>query len=195
MKNISNYGMLIRLPQKRQQFHIMREKHALESILTSPPTKDEIIKLVSCGVFSAIGVIKYIADFEVIEHMDVSSFAVGAKHAETLSVLHDQGRIKTARFFVGNIMKTDGNRDGNRIDRSAALNNVCEKCGWNQIVCKNHSKIILMKTAKNYYVVETSSNLNENPKFEQFSFENNKTLYEFYREFFNELEAIEDGEA
>jgi hypothetical protein len=30
-------------------------------------------------------------------------------------------------------------------------------------------------------VIETSSNLNENPKIEQFSFENDAELFEFYR--------------
>ena len=44
-----------------------------------------------------------------------------------------------------------------------------------------------METKKNYYVVETSSNLNENPKIEQFSFENDKELFLWYEEFFKEL--------
>ena len=56
----------------------------------------------------------------------------------------------------------------------------------------NHSKIILAKTKHNFYVIETSSNLNENPKIEQFNFENSKRLYEFYLLLFKEL--IQNGE-
>lgn len=44
-----------------------------------------------------------------------------------------------------------------------------------------------MKTPKNYYVVETSSDLNENPKMEQFSWKNDKELYNWYLELFIEL--------
>nr|DAI82559.1 MAG TPA: hypothetical protein [Caudoviricetes sp.] len=44
-----------------------------------------------------------------------------------------------------------------------------------------------MKTEKNFYVVETSSNLNENPKMEQFSFENDKSLFDWYKKLFIEL--------
>lgn len=46
-----------------------------------------------------------------------------------------------------------------------------------------------MRTSENYYVLETSSNLNENPKIEQYSFENNKELYLFYYEFFEKLKG------
>ena len=45
-----------------------------------------------------------------------------------------------------------------------------------------------MRTKENYYVLETSSNLNENPKIEQYSFENSKELYDFYYDFFDKLE-------
>lgn len=48
-----------------------------------------------------------------------------------------------------------------------------------------------MKTKNNYYVVETSSNLNENPQIEQFTFENDKDLYEFYYDIFKVIMEVE----
>lgn len=51
-------------------------------------------------------------------------------------------------------------------------------------VVKNHSKVILLDTDKGKYVIETSSNFNENPKIEQFSFEKSAELYEFYKKSF-----------
>jgi hypothetical protein len=58
---------------------------------------------------------------------------------------------------------------------------VCERNGWRYASLKNHSKVILARTAENWFVIETSSNLNENPKIEQFSSENDAALFEFYR--------------
>lgn len=46
---------------------------------------------------------------------------------------------------------------------------------------QNHSKVTLMRTDCNWYVLETSSNLNENQKIEQFRFENDEHLFEFYK--------------
>ena len=63
----------------------------------------------------------------------------------------------------------------------------CDENDWQIKSFDNHSKLILMQTDKNFYVVETSSNLNENPKMEQFSFENDKELFEWYEQLFKEL--------
>ena len=65
---------------------------------------------------------------------------------------------------------------------------ICEKNGWRYISALNHSKVILMQTEKSYYVLETSANLNENPSIEQFSFTQDKGLYDFYYKFFSEIE-------
>lgn len=48
-----------------------------------------------------------------------------------------------------------------------------------------------MKTKNNYYVVETSSNLNENPQIEQFTFENDKDLCQFYYDIFKVIMEVE----
>lgn len=60
---------------------------------------------------------------------------------------------------------------------------VCKKNDWKVIVKNNHSKILLFDTECGKFVIETSSNLNENPNMEQFSFEKNEKLYEFYENF------------
>ncbi len=44
-----------------------------------------------------------------------------------------------------------------------------------------------VQTPQNHYVIETSSNLNENPKMEQFNWENDKDLYLWYEALFKEL--------
>lgn len=54
------------------------------------------------------------------------------------------------------------------------------KNGWTVEAAKNHSKILLFDTDLGQFVLETSSNLNENPKAEQFSFEKDSALYDFY---------------
>lgn len=157
-------GLKIALPERRLSFHVMREKAAIETLITDLP-EDEVIKL-------------------------ISSLAVGAKHAECLDVMAEQGNLGHAEFYVGTVMgmdrKTKTVKRGMR-DRGYVLKGIAEKRGWEVVICKNHSKILLMDTDRGRYVVETSSNLNENPKFEQFSFEKNDELYDFYRSFFDGL--------
>ena len=64
---------------------------------------------------------------------------------------------------------------------------IFENNKWDITAVNNHSKILLFDTNEGKFVLETSSNLNENPKIEQFSFEKNEELYGFYLELFEEI--------
>lgn len=99
--------------------------------------------------------------------------------------MHNQGKLDRADIIVGKIMK-----EGNQEDRYGyfkSLSDICLKNKWKLIVKNNHSKIILFDTESGKFVLETSSNLNENPNIEQFSFEKSEELYNFYSTIFDEL--------
>lgn len=51
----------------------------------------------------------------------------------------------------------------------------------------NHSKVMLFDTDAGKFVIESSSNLNENPKVEQFRLEKSAELFDFYSSFFREI--------
>lgn len=117
--------------------------------------------------------------------MTAATLRVGEKQFDELARLKKRGLIDKADFFVGSIMREDSK--SKKYDYFGRFQNVCKENGWEYHVTNNHAKVVLMRTAKNYYVLETSSNLNENPKIEQFSLENNKQVYDFYYNFFEEL--------
>lgn len=168
----------------------MRE---IDSLLSGYlPQKSEVIKLVSAtGGFASLSFIKYVADREKIKELTASTLRIGEKQFNYLNGLHRQGKLENARFFIGSIMKSD--KRNSKYDYFTRFNQICEKNGWKVAYVRNHSKIILMRTKENYYVLETSSNLNENPQIEQFSFENDKELYDFYENFFNTIGGDNNG--
>lgn len=170
---------VIELPSKRYQYHIMREVQQIEELMPAGLPDGNVLKLISQGGFSSIGFIKFVADRCRIDRLIASTLRVGKKHAETLDVLHSQGRIKQATFIIGSVMKNDS-ESGKAYGYYDTLESMCEKNGWNIICRNNHSKVLLMDTAHGKFVVETSSNLNENPNMEQFSFEKNSELFDFY---------------
>ena len=172
---------IIKLPKKRKRFNIVREESNLEKLNTELPT-DEVQKYVSCGGFSSIAFIVFVAQRTTIKEMVVSSLRIGKKHLQILNCLHDSGELKKATFIVGGIMKNDSDL-GKSYRYYDALTQSCRENGWTAIVRNNHSKIILLDTDKGKYVIETSSNLNENPNMEQFSFEKDEKLFNFYKEF------------
>lgn len=138
--------------------------------------------MISEGSFSSLGIIEFVASQTKIREFTVSTLRVGAKHLKALDTLHKNGKLDTVNFIVGSVMKNDS-KLGKKYGYYDDLSEVCQKNNWKVIVRNNHSKILLFDTEDGKYVVETSSNLNENPKMEQFSFYKNDEMYGFYKGF------------
>ncbi len=150
--------------------------------------KDEIIKLISLsGGVASLTFIKLVADAEPIEELTASTLRIGEKQFQYLETLSKTKKLRKVRFFTSKMQQNLDTRNAKH-NYLSRLEKACENYNWQIFVVNNHSKIILMRTKSNYYVLETSSNLNENPKIEQYSFENNKELYDFYYGFFDKLE-------
>ncbi len=173
--------------KKKKLFQIGKSIKNLDIILEQClPGKDECIKLISLdGGFASISFISLVALNESILELTASTLRIGEKQAVHMAKLSDAGMLDKVTFFVCTLMK-ENKKEYDYYNRFEIL---CKQHGWENIVINNHSKIILMRTKDNYYVLETSSNLNENPKIEQYSFENDKELYEFYYSFFIALKG------
>lgn len=133
------------------------------------------------GGFSSINFIDYIAKKSEIDELTVTTLAVGKKHIRYL----DKLPIRKAKFICSGIFEKRGL--AKEYDYYEAFKTICEKHGWEYSNVNNHSKVILMRSDGKKYVLETSSNLNENPKIEQFCFQIDEKLYDFYYEFFKRL--------
>ena len=167
--------------KKRKFFKIENEMAQLGAIIKRLPNKDEVFKMLSFrGGFSSVGIITYICEFEKINRLYVSTFRIGLKQFEILNSLYNSDKIESAVFLTSSMQR----KNGIDYDYYMPIFNGCKQNGWDMIEVKNHSKLILAETDKNFYVVETSSNLNENPKIEQFSFENDERLFKWCEDFF-----------
>lgn len=181
-------GLVKKMKSKRRAFFdVGREKNQLSALIGTPPKHEECYKLLSInGCFSTIGIINYIATREPIEELYVSTFRIGKNHFKVLLKLHSKGLLNNCSLITSTSQEEiDFKQD--KYNYYDYIENVCDKIGWKLKTFNNHSKILLMKTKSNYYVVETSSNLNENPKTEHFSWENDKELYDWYLKLFKEL--------
>lgn len=152
------------------------------------PSDGEIYKFISMtGGLSSITFITWVAQTKIIDELTVSTLRVGERQFRELARLANMGRLKRARYFVGS-MQAEIDGKAKKYNYFKHIQDIAQKCDWKTIVINNHSKIILIRTQDDFYVLETSSNLNENPKIEQYSFANDKELYDFYYDFFNRLE-------
>ena len=190
MTIITDVGLLKKLKSSKRQLFCMNDGNRnIEQLAGNLPTEDECFKFISLdGGFCSVNFIKHVANKEIIEELTASTLRIGEKQFIYLSNLCKTGKLKKAAFFIGSIMKEDIKSD--KYDYYTKFFEISKQYGWESFVVNNHSKIILMRTANNHYVLETSSNLNDNPKIEQYSFENSKELYDFYYDFFQVLKNV-----
>lgn len=173
--------------KKRTAYYIAQSQQLLKNVLEFMPDKNQNFKLISpVGGFSSINLILFVLETEVIKNLYVSSLRVGKKEALYLMQKGKEGKIENAFFCVGQIMKDNIGTNKQYLYWQHFLNTI-EPLGWTIKSIKNHSKIILMETENNNYVIETSSNLNENPSLEFFNIENDRKSFEFYKTFFEEI--------
>lgn len=174
---------MIRCSAKQKRFSLIKSIRDLTEICPELPGDNECFKFVSHGGFSSASFIAMVAEYTKINMLYCSTFRVGKKEIIMLNGLHEKCVLDKAKFVMFSGMLGDENK---KYNYNEIVNRVCEKNGWMVETKKNHSKIFLFDTDCGKYVLETSSNLNENPKIEQYSFEKSEELYRFYeREIFN----------
>lgn len=172
---------------KAKRFSILRSIAEVENAMEKELPQDGFVyKFITDGGYSSISFIVYIADKTTIKNLYVSTLRVGRKQLKMLDVLHHEGKLENVTFIVGSIMSEDGRKKYSYYDDLKA---VCDKNKWKVVTAQNHSKILLFDTDDGKFVIETSSNLNENPKFEQFSVEKSPELYAYYLEWFRYVDA------
>ena len=176
---------IIKTKQKRKKFNVFKSIKTLNEIISELPKADEVYKMISKGGFASISFIMFVAERTKINNLYVSTFRVGKKESLVLNKLHTEGTLDHAEFVFFELM----NETDDKYGYFKTLRRVADQNDWKMSALKNHSKVILFDTDMGKYVIETSSNLNENPKIEQFSFEKDEELYEFYKK-----EIFEGGE-
>lgn len=182
------------ITNSRVTFDLENQTRQFKESIGEMPAENVVFKILSGKQgFSSISVIDFVAKSEGIKELYCSTFRIGKKQFEILKSHKGSGRIENALFVTS---KTQENTDGNRQEYNyfAEIREKCCEMGWDIYAINNHSKIILMRTRKNYYVVETSSNLNENPQLEQFSIENSKKIFDFYKSMFEEMKKWAEQE-
>lgn len=178
---------------RRRTFVLSTSVRKLDQITDRQlPEAGEVFKFISLhGGVASLSFIRWVADKEPIERLQASTLRIGPKQYAYLNALAKSGRLGSARFVVSTMQKEMDSTKGRNYAKE--FRGIAERNGWEIVTANNHSKLILMQTASARYVLETSSNLNENPKIEQYSFSEDPELYDFYTDFFDRLFGAGNG--
>lgn len=163
----------------RTSFVLAREAAQISALMEAPPRDGERVEMISGRLgFSSMAVIDYVARRDPVELLSVATFNISRKRMRALESLHRRCLVRDARIVTSDV----------KAGRDRYCKEACARMGWRFDEVKNHAKLILMRTEGGArHCVRTSSNLNENPRIETYTWDNDADIYDFYAQLFDAL--------
>lgn len=141
----------------------------------------------TAGDIDIFSFFKYIMKIRRFENVLISTWCLARQELLEIKKMLDDKMIKKFHLCLGEIFK------GSYLDEYLLLKDLQKKKYKIKItVFRNHAKVMLAYSKPDYYfVLESSANLNTNPRTEQTTIFVDKGLYNFYLDYFNGIRSFE----
>lgn len=175
---------------KSSNRHHMRRANAEATLATILPLKIEpgdSWHVMSRGDIDSLSYLRHIlAGVSHLDHVLMSTWCIARNDLTEIAGWLESGKIDKFELYAGEIFP------GSYGDEYEQFAKMCEAYeGCRLVIAKNHSKITLCKVDDYAIVVESSANVNTNPRIEQSTLHNNAELHAFYLDFFSGVKSID----
>lgn len=170
--------------------HAVRRAKAEAELATLLPERIEdgdSWHVISHGNIDALSYLRHLIKPTFFDYVGVSTWCIARPDLQEITGWLDAGKIDQFALYAGEIFR---NQYGDEYEMVLRMR---EDYGVHFVMAKNHSKVTLCANhAEGYYVVvESSANVNTNPRIEQACVTRSKELFDFYREFFDGIKSID----
>lgn len=151
----------------------------LEKNLTRLPSEEEFFFLQTGSSFNAFSFIPFVCKQKSVRRLYASTYSISRRVIEALIELHEKGLVEEITLLISDSMIK---RNPLTID---VLTSVAKEYGnLNVLFGWNHSKVCLLETKEDHFVIEGSGNWANNAQMEQYTFANCEGLFSFRKELF-----------
>jgi hypothetical protein len=140
--------------------------------------------VISGGDVDSLSYIKHILRAGPLDYLLLSTWCMSLDDVLQLAEWINAGRIGRIDAYVGEIFP------GSYSKEHAELKNLLEPIGGRVCVFKNHSKIYAGIGPGTAFAVESSANINTNPRTEQTAITVSRAAFDFYKEFFDGVNSF-----
>lgn len=173
---------------KRKNRHLTRRaksEEVLRSVLPDYVDTGDSYHVMSSGDVDSMSFMTFYMVNYTFDDVLISTWVIADSDIDNLVDLMKNGRIKKLKLCLGEIYP------GTYPAEYSRLLKMRDEFNFQMVVARNHSKIMLMKNSDMDLVIESSANVNTNPRMEQTAIHNDKGLYDFYNEFFAGVKSID----
>lgn len=129
------------------------------------PTQTKTVFILQYDGISPFDIILFILRLEKIEYLQINSFMISLKAVKQLKELRSKGYINSIYFIINALILKNGSSVANifKAENAEFIN--------------SHQKLFLIKTQKNYYVIQSSGNFTFKYDIEFTTIQNNEKLF------------------
>ena len=142
---------------------------------------------ISCGDVDSLTYLRHVAKSVHLDYVLLSTWCMATVDAEEMRDWVRRGIVGRFDYYVGEIFKSGyrGCRD--------VLDETCAMCGGRVARFRNHSKLMAFFSPSLSGVIESSANVDTNPRTEQTCITCDRGLAEFYKSYFDGIRDYDGG--
>lgn len=166
-------------------FHRLNSERMLEDILPLNVEVGASYHVISGGDIDSFSFLMWILRMQKVHRLLCSTWCMAKLDIEEFHRQFVLGRIGELNFYVGEIFP------GSYPEEYAEICEVCRDSGGRVAVFRNHSKVMAGYGEKFAFAIESSANINTNPRTEQTVVTFCKELADFYFEFYGGITSFD----
>lgn len=141
--------------------------------------------VISQGDVDSLTYLRTIVKQQKIKYMILSTWCMSVTDIEEIKSWIEKGYIEKIDFYVGEIFTSRYAKE------FVILKDLCMATGSRVALFRNHSKVMAGFGEKFDFVIESSANVNTNPRCEQTCITLDSDLALFYKEFYDGIRSID----
>lgn len=163
----------------------IKSELALDNILDWYFEKGDCWHCISFGDVDSLSYLRFILKQQKLEYVLLSTWCMSAVDICEIENWLMKGYIKRIDFYVGEIFT------GTYYNEYALLIELCRSWGGRVCVFRNHSKVMAGFGEKFNFAIESSANINTNPRCENTVITIDDSIANFYKDFFDQIKSFE----
>jgi len=168
----------------RTQARRARSESALSEILPAIIDDGDSWHVISSGDVDSLSYLAHIVRSRPLDYVLLSTWCMALSDVQQLGAWIDNGRIARLDAYVGEIFP---NQYG---DAHEALVPIVRATGGRVCVFRNHSKIFLARAGRCAWVIESSANVNTNPRTENTVISADLGLLRHHKDYFDGVRSF-----
>jgi len=144
----------------RQLTRKAASEHALEEQMDWHFEEGDCYHCFSFGDVDSLSFFKHVLKQQRVKYLAISTWCMAGEDVQDLATWHRRGMLGRVDFFVGEIFQ------GSYPEVYTMTRNFTKECGGRLVVFRNHSKVMMIKGERFDCLIESSANVNTNPRSE-----------------------------